>query len=632
MCGIAGIVDLRGQRDVDRALLARMCDAIAHRGPDAGDYHFGAGVGLGHRRLSIIDLAGGKQPMYNEDRTVVVTYNGEIYNFQPLREELAVAGHRFQTHSDTEVLVHGWEQWQEDSVTRFNGMFAYALWDENRQCLFLARDRLGIKPLYYSVLDSGFLIFASELKALLLHPQLQRDLDPRAVEQYMTLGYVAEPFSILTSVQKLEPGHCIRFTRGQSNAEARQFWNIPAVQEYDLGEEDLSSQLLGQLKTAVQRRMIADVPLGAFLSGGVDSSAVVATMSELSSTPVKTCSIAFADESHDESRYARQVAEQFATEHYSHQVEADDFALIDTLAGVYDEPYADSSAIPTYRVCAMARRHVKVALSGDGADELLAGYRRYRMHTNEEKLRNAMPAALRSAVFGPLSKIYPKLDWAPRFLRARTTLAALSTDPVSAYLDTVSRSGQKERQALYNDEFRSRLQGYRTLDLFRQHAAESPVSEGLGLVQYLDFKSWLPGDILTKVDRASMAHGLEVRVPFLDHEFVEWAAGIADRHKIHAGTGKYLLKKALEDKFSKQFLYREKMGFSVPLSNWLRGPARAAARERLSDVRLGRFGVFDSGQVGRMLDQHESGRADHSTTLWSLIMFEASAGKLLDLS
>ncbi|MDH3588939.1 MAG: asparagine synthase (glutamine-hydrolyzing), partial [Gammaproteobacteria bacterium] len=456
MCGIAGIVNLKDPGSVDGALVERMCDAIAHRGPDDSGFHITDGVGLGHRRLSIIDLAGGMQPMSNEDQSIVVTFNGEIYNYQKLRQELEAAGYRFRTQSDTEVLIHGWQEWGEQCVERLNGMFAYALWDARKQCVFLARDRLGIKPLYFALLPSGALIFASELKALLVHPELPRDLDCRAVEDYMALGYVPEPRTILTAASKLEPGHVLLLNRGRYiGANPRQYWDLPCVPHDEMaGDDELGEELMRLLGVSVRRRMIADVPLGAFLSGGVDSSAVVSTMSELSPSPVLTCSISFTEDSHDESAYAERVSRQYGTDHYSQEVAADDFDLIDGLATVYDEPYADSSAIPTYRVCEIARRKVKVALSGDGADESFAGYRRHRWHCHEESVRRRLPAAFRRSFFGALASVYPKLDWAPSFLRAKTTLNGLSLDPVEAYLESVSRCSTRLRNALYTQKFK----------------------------------------------------------------------------------------------------------------------------------------------------------------------------------
>ncbi len=629
MCGIAGFADLAGRRPADPVLARKMCDAIAHRGPDDSDYYLEDGIALGHRRLSIIDLASGRQPIANADGSVVVTYNGEIYNYRELRAELERAGHRFRTQTDTEVLVHGWTEWGEACVERFNGMFAYVLWDRRRQVLFLARDRLGIKPLHYAILGDGTLVFASELKAMMVHPGIERELDVQAVEDFMSLGYVAEPRSIIASVRKLEPGHTLTIERGNyAAARPRQYWDVPFERRNDADDAALHEEVLHQLGLAVERRMIADVPLGAFLSGGVDSSAVVSAMAGLTPDPVLTCSITFAETAFDESRYSEGVAAQYGTNHFSQQVAADDLDLIDGLAAVYDEPFADSSAIPTYRVCEVARRQVKVALSGDGADETFAGYRRYQWHCREERVRNLLPAGLRRPVFGALASVYPKLDWAPSFLRAKTTLNGLSLDPVAAYLESVSRCSSGLRRQLYTDSFARSLQGYTVLDHFRAHAERAPEASGLALIQYLDLKTWLPGDILTKVDRASMAHGLEVRVPFLDHEYVAWALGLPDRLKIN-GTGKYALKKALESRLDHDLLYRPKMGFSVPLARWLRGPARETARARLAPDRLERLGLFAPDRVGQLLAQHESGRSDHSTTLWSLLMFENSVSRLL---
>ena len=416
MCGITGIVDLRGARVLDRALIERMNESQHHRGPDEGGVHFEPGVAFGHRRLSIIDLSTGQQPLYNEDGSVVVVFNGEIYNYGELIPELTRLGHTFRTRSDTEVIVHGWEQWGADCVARFRGMFAFALWDRNRQTLFLARDRLGVKPLYYAALPDGTFLFGSELKSLMAHPGLRRDLDPLAIEEYFALGYVPEPRTIFRSAAKLPPASTLTLTRGGPVPAPIDYWDVRFTLDARIGEAEAMEELRARLRESVELRMIAEVPLGAFLSGGVDSSAVVATMAGLSRAPVNTCSIAFADPEYDESAYARIVAERHHTRHFVDRVESDDFDLIDTLAGVYDEPYADSSALPTYRVCQLARRHVTVALSGDGGDESFGGYRRYRLHMNEERLRAALPLSLRRSFFGVLGRVYPKADWAPRVL------------------------------------------------------------------------------------------------------------------------------------------------------------------------------------------------------------------------
>jgi len=425
MCGITGIFDTRGVRPMDRTVLQRMNDSQLHRGPDEGSLHIEAGLGFGHRRLSIIDIATGQQPLFNEDGSVAIVFNGEIYNFQELIPELQAAGHRFHTKSDTEVIVHAWEQWGEACVQRLRGMFAFVLWDRNRQTLFMARDRMGVKPLFYGLLDDGTLLFGSELKSLLAHGGLRRDIDPLAVEEYFALGYVAEPRSIFRQARKLAPGHMLTIRRGDPVPEPREYWDVHFTLGNPCSVEEACAELVQRLRESVKLRLISEVPLGAFLSGGVDSSAVVAAMAGLSDGPVNTCSIAFDDPKFNESEFARLVAERYRTNHRVETVGSDDFDLIDTLARLYDEPYADSSAIPTYRVCELARKHVTVALSGDGGDETFGGYRRYRLHLMEERMRSALPAAIRQPLFGMLGRVYPKADWAPRVLRAKTTFEGM---------------------------------------------------------------------------------------------------------------------------------------------------------------------------------------------------------------
>ena len=454
MCGITGIFDTRERGEVERDLLARMNEAQHHRGPDAAGYHVEPGVGLGHRRLSIIDVATGQQPLYNEDGSVVVVYNGEIYNYQELIPELTALGHVFRTRSDTEVIVHAWEAWGESCVKRFRGMFAFALWDRNQQTLFLARDRLGVKPLHYALLPDGRLMFGSELKSLLAHPGLSRDIDPCAVEEYFALGYVADPRTIFSGAYKLPPAHTLTIKRDRSVPKPVQYWDVRFTFDREISIEDAKQELAARLDESVRLRMISEVPLGAFLSGGVDSSAVVATMARVSSDAVNTCSIAFADPAYDESRYAQMVADRYRTRHFVDRVESDDFDLIDALARLYDEPYADSSAIPTYRVCQLARRHVTVALSGDGGDESFGGYRRYRLHMAEERLRGRLPLGFRAPLFGALGRAYPKADWAPRVLRAKSTFEALARDSVDAYFHGVSILRDDMRARLFTDRFR----------------------------------------------------------------------------------------------------------------------------------------------------------------------------------
>ncbi len=627
MCGIAGIFDTRERRTFAPELVQAMNQSQFHRGPDEGDEFLEPGVGLAHRRLSIIDLSSGQQPMHSADGELCLVYNGEIYNFQDLRSELSARGHSFRTHCDTEVILYAWREWGEACVERFRGMFAFALYDRQQQCLFLARDRLGIKPLYYALLPSGELVFGSELKALKVHPQLPRALDPRAVEDYFALGYIPEPKTIYRDVHKLNPGHTLLVRRGHDLPAQKQYWDLPFTPLAPASEAALAEELVARIREAVDIRLVAEVPLGAFLSGGVDSSAVVATMAGLQSDPVNTCAIGFDVAHYDETRYARMVAERYHTNHHEKVVSSDHFELLDTLATLYDEPYADSSALPTYRVCQLARERVTVALSGDGGDESHAGYRRYRWHMNEEQLRGRLPLGIRQPVFGALGRLYPKLDWAPRFLRAKTTFESLARNSVQAYLHSVSLSSDAQRSALFSPAMKRELQGYQVSEVFDHHASRSPTDDPLSLIQYLDMKTYLVGDILTKVDRASMAHALEVRVPLLDHKLLEWTSGLPQAMKLRGQEGKYLLKKAFEPQLPHDVLYRDKMGFGVPIGDWFRGPLKQRLRDALLEGGLADTGMFDTEVLRRLVDDHQSGRREYSAPLWSLLMFQSAVAE-----
>ncbi|MDO8450859.1 MAG: amidotransferase 1, exosortase A system-associated [Rhodoferax sp.] len=630
MCGITGIFDTRGNSAISRAVLQRMNDSQLHRGPDEGSLHFEAGVGLGHRRLSIIDIATGQQPLFNEDGSVVVVFNGEIYNYLQLIPELQALGHVFHTKSDTEVIVHAWESWGADCVKRFRGMFAFALWDRNQQTFFMARDRMGVKPMYYAILDDGTLLFGSELKSILAHGGLRRDIDPLAVEEYFALGYVAEPRTIFKQARKLSPAHSLTIRRGQPVGEPVAYWDVKFSLDNPISETDAQAELVLRLKESVRLRMIAEVPLGAFLSGGVDSSAVVAVMAGLSTEPVNTCSIGFDDPAFNESAFAQKVADRYRTNHRLEVVKSDDFDLIDTLARLYDEPYADSSAIPTYRVCQLARKHVTVALSGDGGDEAMGGYRRYRMHLMEERMRSALPQGLRGALFGTLGKLYPKADWAPRIFRAKTTFEGLARSSVGAYFHSVSILRGPMREALFSPSFKSELAGYNAQEVFNRHAANAGTDDPLALIQYLDLKTYLVGDINTKVDRASMAHSLEVREPLMDHELVEWLATLPSSHKIKGQEGKYIFKKSMEPHLPYDVLYRPKMGFSVPLARWFRGPLKQRVRDAVLGDRLAATGWFNADYLRHLVDAHQSGASDYSSSLWTLLMFEAFLRQVVD--
>ncbi|BBL35894.1 asparagine synthetase [glutamine-hydrolyzing] 1 [Nitrosomonas stercoris] len=632
MCGITGVFDTRGGKKIDRNLLQCMNQTLVHRGPDDGQIHIEPNIGLGHRRLSIMDISSGQQPLFNEDASVVVVFNGEIYNFEQLADELSTLGHKFRTHCDTEVIVHAWEEWGEQCVTHFNGMFAFAIWDRNQQVLFLARDRLGIKPFYYTWLNNGLFLFASELKALLVHPDFDRTLDHQAIEDYFAYGYVPDPKTIFKNTFKLNPGHTLMLRQDQSIASSREYWDIPFQPHDALNEQEAAEELVTRLRSAVDKRLMSEVPLGAFLSGGVDSSAIVALMSGLMQEPVNTCSISFSDRAFDESDYAQMVVERYQTQHFTEQVEQNDFDLIDRLATLYDEPFADSSAIPTYRVCELAKKRVTVALSGDGGDENFAGYRRYRWYMIEEQLRSKLPLGLRKPIFGLLGYVYPKADWAPKFLRAKTTFESLARDSVEGYFHSVSVLDNKLRQQLFSRDFHRSLQGYQAIEVLRYYDVKNPARDALSRVQYLDMKTYLAGDILTKVDRASMAHSLEVRIPLLDYEFVEWLSGLPASMKLRRQEGKYIFKKSLESYLPHEVLYRNKMGFAVPLASWFRGPLREHVRTTLLGNILADTGIFNMVFIKKMLDQHQSGRRDYSAPIWTLLMFEAFLRNVLSTS
>lgn len=628
MCGIAGMFHLGTAKPVDPQRVRLMTDVLAHRGPDGSGIWTAPGVGLGHRRLAIIDLVTGEQPMRSADGDLTVVFNGEIYNFRELRRELEAVGTVFQTNSDTEVILHGWRRWGADCVTRFDGMFAFALFDGSRQCLFLARDRLGVKPLFYVELSDGGVLFASELKGLLAHPLVRRAPDVRAIEDFMAYGYVPDDASIVAGVRKLPAGHHLILRRGQTLPQPIQYWDVSFADRSRQSRADLEEELIDLMRKAVRSRMIADVPLGAFLSGGVDSSAVVALMAEASNRAVATCSIGFDQADHDETRYADNVAERFATDHRRRTVAADDFGLIDRLADAFDEPFADASALPTYRVCELAREKVTVALSGDGADEAFAGYRRHAFFLAEARARALLPAAIRQPLFGALGALYPKLDWAPRAFRAKTTLGALARTDGEAYADAVGVTPASIRNGLYTSEFRRLLDGHRAEDRYVRAMAGAPARNPLDRAQYADFKIWLPGDILTKVDRTSMAVSLEAREPMLDHRLVEFGARLPVKMRVRHGVGKWLMKSALGRYLPEDILYRRKMGFVTPISAWFRGPLADEAHMIGRGSSLAETGWFDMDSISRIIARHQAGLADHGRTLWQLLMLEKSLGRL----
>lgn len=626
MCGIAGLFHPGLPKPVDPARIRAMADALAHRGPDGSGVWTAPGVGLGHRRLSIIDVAGSPQPMASADGATTLIFNGEIYNYKELREDLRACGHVFHTDGDTEVLLAGWRAWGPAMLDRLNGMFVFAIHDAGR--LFVARDRLGVKPLHYVEMSDGALAFASELKGLLAHPLLRRQVDVTAIEDFLAYGYVPDDACLVAGVRKLPAGHYLLVERGKPVPAPVRWWQPSFADRVRGSAAALEEELLDRLRAAVRSRMVADVPLGAFLSGGVDSSAVVALMAEASRAPVTTCTIGFDEAGHDERTHAEAVARRFATDHHVEVVGASDFALIDTLVDAFDEPFADASALATYQVSRLARRHVTVALSGDGADEAFAGYRRQRFQAAEERVRGLIPAGFRKSVLGTIGRHYPKADWAPRPLRAKTTLLALADDGAEAYARSVGVTTPELRRALFSDAGRRALAGHRAEDRWVKAMRDAPARDPLDRAQYADLTIWLPGDILTKADRTSMAVSLEAREPLLDHRLVEFAATLPTSLRLRGAQGKWLMKKAMERFLPREILYRPKMGFVTPVSAWFRGPlaneAAALARSRV----LGETGWFDLAALARIAEAHRAGREEHGRTLWQFVMLERSLKRL----
>ncbi|MGN6514341.1 MAG: XrtA/PEP-CTERM system amidotransferase [Rhizomicrobium sp.] len=621
MCGIAGVFDLVGQNKIDQSLLLRMANAIAHRGPDGEGVHLEPGLGLGHRRLAIIDVGGGQQPMFSPDGAVALVYNGEIYNYRELISELSALGCVFRTHCDTEVIVHAWERWGPDCVKRFRGMFAFALHDRRRGCLFLARDRLGKKPLYYTVVEGRYFLFASELKALLVHPLVERKLDTVAVDNYFAFGYVPDPRTIYAGIKKLPPAHTLLVRRGAPVGEPDRYWRMNFAFR-EISQADAAEEIIAKLRESSRIRLMSEVPLGAFLSGGVDSSGVVAMMAGEMDAPVKTFAIGLGDEGADERDHARRVAERYHTEHREEQVSIDPLDNYRTQAAIFDEPFADSSCIPTYRVSQLARRHVTVALSGDAGDEIFGGYRRYRMFAEAEKWRERLPEGFRRNVFGVLGSFYPKLDWAPQWARGKNTFQELASESAFGYYRTLCRIHDGPRHALYAAGMRAAISGHDPSSLIKDAMDEADTGDALARAQYADFKTYLPGDILTKVDRCSMATSLEVRVPMLDHEFVEMAARFPRSLCLEGGEGKSILKRALEPYVPKENLYRKKQGFGTSLAPYFRGAGTAAVRKALLGEAMMDCGLFAREPIAAMIDAHETGLHDHSRALWTLLMFE----------
>lgn len=625
MCGICGIYNFNG-RPVDGELLRRMNNTMVHRGPDNEGYHLDDRIGLGHRRLSIIDLNTGHQPIFNEDKTKVIVFNGEIYNFKDLRGKLENKGHRFKTKTDTEVILHGYEEWGTECVERLRGMFAFAIWDSKQQTLFLARDRLGIKPLYYFCKNSK-LIFASELKAILEDRSVQKDLDFEALSDYLSFGYIPAPKTIFKSIRKLPPGHIL--IQSPEGVNTEKYWDLQFQPGSHNSVDEYCNRIIETLEESIRLRLISDVPLGAFLSGGIDSSVVVAIMSHLIQKPVITNSVGFSRREFCELEYAQITSRLFGTNHHEFVVDPDAVDVVNKLSWHFDEPFADSSAIPTYYVSKMTRQNVTVALSGDGGDENFTGYRRYYFDRLENRIRAILPDPLRRNVIGLLASIYPKADWLPQLFRAKTLLTNVSQDPVYGYFNSMSYflPGMKDR--ILSHDVKNNLHDYDSIEVFRKHYEKCDSNDPLTRTQYVDFKTYLVDDILTKVDRASMANSLEVRVPILDHEFVELVAQIPSQLKLNGKTSKYIFKKAASRLLPNEILNRKKMGFSIPAGEWLKKELYPLLHDTILSKTFNERSLFDTKYVHWLWKQHVSEMRDFTQPLWALLSFELWARRFL---
>ncbi len=615
MCGIAGIVTTNGER-IDAATIHRMCQAIVYRGPDDEGLFVKDGAGLGMRRLSIIDIAGGHQPVFNEDRSVWVVFNGEIYNFPSLREELIDGGHRFSTHTDTEVIVHLYEEMGANCVSKLRGMFAFALYDERRRKLLMARDRFGKKPLHYAYQDNR-LFFASEIKSILsVAPELA-GLNNQALLQYMWFGYVPDPLTAFTSIHKLPPGHLLEFENGKTHV--RRYWDLPHYGDRaPRSEEECLEEMEKRLAEAVRIRLISDVPLGALLSGGTDSSTVVALMARANSAPVKTFAIGFRDQNFNEAPYARMVAEKFGTDHHELIVEPDVLETVQMLTSSLEEPFGDSSMLPTYFVSCLARKHVTVALSGDGGDEIFAGYDRYAIHLRRQVFERVPEWARRFY----RNQLYARL---PADMRGKKFSYNVSLPWRERYVDGISFVPAFERDMpLLSDDFRAVLRETSDpADVMYKYFDSAPADDPVSQMLYVDTKTYMAADILTKVDRMSMLASLEVRVPILDQEFVEWATRLPVDWKIRRGKQKYILRKLAEKVgVPREVLYRPKKGFALPLVHWMKHELKELIESVLLDPETTRRGYFEPRGVRQLLDEHFRGRRDHSGRIWRLLMFE----------
>jgi len=626
MCGIAGILYRDPLRQADPAVLMRMGAAIAHRGPDAEGILSEPGIALVHRRLSIIDLAGGDQPIGNEDGSIQVVFNGEIYNYRALRESLLAKGHVFRTNSDTEVLVHLYEDEGEDLVLRLRGMFAFALWDRSKRQLLLARDRVGLKPLYV-YRDAEKLLFGSELKAILAHPDVDRSIDPAAVDGYLALGMVPGERAIFRRVRKLPPAHVATVRAGDWDRSPRRYWRFQIEPDPKPSVAQWQEALEAKISETVKAHQIADVPVGAFLSGGLDSSVMVATQAGLSDAPVQTFSIGFREAPFSELPYARQVAQQYGTRHTEQIITPEAVAVLDDLVHYYDEPFADSSAVPTLWVSRLARQSVKVVISGDGGDEAFGGYARYAHDLGEAWLRQRIPRWLRRRLLGPVGRVWPKADWLPRVLRAKTRLTNLSLDEAAAYANTVALCRKPLRSRLLAGDLKSQGNGEFPETLIAEGYAAAPAGDPLAGMIAADIHTLLPDDFLVKVDRASMSCGLEVRPPLVDHELLELAARIPSEYKVRGGQTKWLFKQTYEHRLPTGLARRPKQGFEIPIDLWLRGPLAGMFEDAVLAPKSPAAGLVNQAVARKLFESHRSGLGRHGNMLWSLLVLARWAAR-----
>jgi asparagine synthase (glutamine-hydrolysing) len=625
MCGIAGFINKDRNAPVAEReiLLDKMCRIITHRGPDEQGQTVRGRAALGMRRLSIIDLTSGQQPIYSQDGSKFIVFNGEIYNYRELKKELESLGYKFKTNSDTETIIHAFDEFGAKCLEKLRGMFAFAIWDSKDESLFIARDRVGKKPLFYSLTEAGDFVFGSELKSLISHG-ISKEIDYAALDAYLTFGYVPEDFCIFKSVEKLAPGSFLIYKNGK--IETEQYWDFKYEKITEIkSEAEYIRQLQALLKEAVEIRLISEVPLGAFLSGGVDSSAIVGLMSQISEKPVKTFSIGFNEDSFDELKYARIAAKHFNTEHHEFIVTPDLVEVVDDLVWHFDEPFADSSALPTFMVSKMARDFVTVVLSGDGGDELFAGYTRYVIDKKRSGIGN-LPKALRHGILQPISKALP------HSAKGKNFLYNISLDALDRYINSVSHFGKMAKQSLYSDSFRQNLNGGfgKAEAEFKRIAQSVSTGNPVDNLLYLDSKTYLPSDILTKVDRMSMATSLEARVPLLDHKLIEFVETIPTELKLKGLETKYIFKKALEGIVPNEILYREKQGFGVPIGDWINSKLRERIHGDLMENKTLERGYFNKKYIKTLLDEHSNKRRDHSHSLWILWMLELWHRRFMD--